>query len=82
MVIMKRIKIVLCLILISFASNSIFAQLTENRERNPYKSKFVYTDLKHFIKAHNKLTEKSDTITVIQKEYLDKGTPGLKEFIV
>ncbi len=59
----------------------MFAQLTENRESSPTKAKFIYTDLKNFIKAYNDLTKESDTIKVIQEKYLDQGTDGLKEFI-
>ncbi len=74
-------KTIYCLMLIGFVSNSIFAQLTQNRAHDPYQAKFVYQDLKQFIKVYHTLTEDSDTIAIIQKDYLDKGSLGLKEFI-
>lgn len=78
---MKVNNVILFLLLFGFCYNSSFAQLTENRESNPYEAKFVYSDLENFIIAYNSLSKKSDTVALIQKEYLDKGTDGLNEFI-
>jgi len=78
---MRLGKTFLCVLIICFCFNYNFAQLTEDRERNPYKTKFVYKDLRNFIKAYKMLTRESDTVVIIQSEYLDKGTLGLKEFI-
>ncbi len=78
---MKTTKTIIFLLLVSFSYNSLFAQLTENRESSPYNAKFIYKDIKNFIKAYNHLTKESDTIKVIREKYFDKGTDGLKEFI-
>lgn len=58
------------------------AQLTEDRSINPYKSKYIYQDIETFIKVYKSLNEKSDTIKILQKKYLDKGSEGLMEFII
>ncbi len=79
---MKFVKTTLCVLILCFSFHSIFAQLTDERESNPYRAKFVYKDLKNFIKAYKMLSKESDTVAIIQSEYLDKGSLGLKEFIV
>jgi hypothetical protein len=79
---MRLGKTILSLLLICFCFNYNFAQLTEDRVSNPYKAKFIYKDIRNFLKAYKMLTKESDTVAIIQSEYLDKGTPGLKEFIV
>ena len=67
--------------LILFVSISAKAQLTENRVKDPYQAVFVYVDLENFITAYKSLDENSDTLEILQRNYLDRGSKGLKEFI-
>jgi len=48
---------------------------------NPADAKIVYDDVLNFIQAFEMLEAKSDTVEILQKEYIDKGTPGLIIFI-
>lgn len=45
------------------------------------KAEFVYDDIQNFIRAYQMLDEKSDTANILQSEYIDNGSPGLKAFI-
>ena len=58
-----------------------FDDITTKLTREPAEAQFIYDDLHHFIKAFAMLDENSDTVAVLQAEYIDKGTPGLKIFI-
>ncbi len=80
---MKTIKTIhnLIFLILFISSMPVKAQLTENRVKDPYKAEFVYQDLETFIKVYKSLTEESDTLEILQKEYLNKGSKGLKEFI-
>lgn len=49
--------------------------------QNPNEAVLVSTDLKNFIDAFNSLSEKSDTVLVLQSLYIDKASVGLKEYI-
>ncbi len=49
--------------------------------KDPNKAQFVYKDVQNFIKAYDLLKESADSIAILQTEYFDKGTPGLKHFI-
>lgn len=41
---------------------------------------YIYTDLENFINAYSLLGAGTDTVSILQKEYFDKGTSALKEF--
>jgi hypothetical protein len=41
----------------------------------------VVEDVENFIRVQGLLVSGSDTLGILQREYLDKGTPGLKMFI-
>jgi len=56
-------------------------EVTSNLTEDPAKAPFVFTDIESFVAAHGKLTDGADTLAILQVEYLDKGTPGLKMFI-
>jgi hypothetical protein len=45
------------------------------------KALFVYDDVQNFIRAYDLFTDEADSLTILQTEYFDKGTPGLKEFV-
>jgi hypothetical protein len=48
---------------------------------DPGSALLIYDDLNNFINAYNSFSEQSDSLSVLQNEYLDKGSPGLKMFI-
>lgn len=48
---------------------------------DPAKARFVYDDVVIFNDAFNQLTDGVDSVAILQAEYLDKGSPGLKVFI-
>ncbi len=48
---------------------------------DPEKAKIVYDDIVNFNRAFKMLESTDDTVGVLQKEYIDKGTPGLRIFI-
>jgi hypothetical protein len=56
-------------------------KITSNLTTDPQKAPFVLDDIHTFNKAFKLLTIDSDSIKILQTEYLDKGTPGLKMFI-
>ncbi|KAA3616860.1 MAG: hypothetical protein D8M58_17820 [Calditrichaeota bacterium] len=58
----------------------LFAQLTSS-PTNPKDAKIVYDDVKNFIDAFKLLKSNSDTVQILQENYIEKGTPGLKIFI-
>ncbi len=60
--------------------NQVWAQLASS-PTNPTDAKIVYEDVINFIDAFKMLKSSSDTIQILQKHYIDKGTPGLKIFI-
>jgi len=57
------------------------SQITANRTSDPRQANFIYEDVQNFISCHKMLNNGSDTLSILQTEYLDKGTPGLKMFI-
>ena len=57
------------------------SQITANRTSDPGQANFIYEDVQNFISCHKMLNNDSDTLSILQTEYLDKGTPGLKMFI-
>lgn len=56
-------------------------QLSEYLTIDPQQARFIYDDIHTFVRAHKLLTPGCDSLAVLQTEYLDKGTPGLKMFI-
>jgi hypothetical protein len=55
--------------------------VTSNLTRDPSKAAFVYDDVRNFVRAYDLLVEEADRVAILQAEYLDKGTPGLRMFI-
>ena len=61
-----------------------FAQSGPPLNRDPEKVKFVTSDIENFWRAYDLAaseTEKSKRVAIFQTEYLDKGSPGLKDFL-
>ena len=49
-------------------------------DRSPYADKFIYQDIDNFLQAYSLLPSDGDSTAILQREYFDKGTPGLQEF--
>jgi hypothetical protein len=52
--------------------------------RDPEMVKFVTSDIGNFWRAYDlaaKETDKAKRVAIFQTEYLDKGSPGLKDFL-
>ena len=79
---MRQIKIaILFVFILGFGpQNRVWAQLTSS-PTNPNDAKIIYEDIVNFISAFKMLKSSSDTIQMLQKHYIEKGTPGLKIFI-
>ena len=77
---MKKVKLFLITILIIGSSFQTQAQLTTNNQ-DPNKAKIIYDDIINFMNAIKMLDFSTDTLGVLQKNYIDKGTPGLKIYI-
>ncbi len=65
--------------MIGFYSKAYCQLISSNQ--NPANARIVYTDVINFINAFNMLEHESDTVEILQKHYIDKGTSGLKIFI-
>ena len=77
----RTIALTICILCLS---GSAFAQSTQNLNRNPATVKFVTSDIDNFWRAYDlaaKETDKAKRIAIFQTEYLDKGSPGLKDFL-
>ena len=71
-------------IAILFISTISFAQSGPQLNRDPAMVKFVTSDIGNFWRAYDlaaKETDKAKRVAIFQAEYLDKGSPGLKDFL-
>jgi hypothetical protein len=69
---------------ILFFSTVCFAQPGSPLNRDPKTVKFVTSDIPNFWQAYDlaaKETDKAKRVAIFQTEYLDKGSPGLKDFL-
>jgi hypothetical protein len=60
------------------------AQSGPQLNRDPASVKFVTSDIENFWRAYDlaaKETDKAKRVAIFQTEYLDKGSPGLKDFL-
>ena len=69
-----------------FISAAAFAQSSGQLNRDPKTVKFVTSDIGNFWRAYDlaakeKEKEKAERVQIFQTEYLDKGSPGLKDFV-
>ncbi|UCG53024.1 MAG: hypothetical protein JSW58_05570 [Candidatus Latescibacterota bacterium] len=69
------------LLLALIVSDSVSQEVTDNLTTDPENAPFVYEDIRNFVRAHAMLATDADTMGILQQEYLDVGTPGLKMFI-
>ena len=77
-------RIIALTIFILFISTVSFAQSGPQLNRDPATVKFVTSDIDNFWRAYDlaaKETDKVKRVAIFQTEYLDKGSPGLKDFL-
>src|SRR5918912_187453 len=81
-IIKRLVTISLCFTLYGI---SIFAQTqSPHVNSNPDKAKFVTSDIDNFWRAFDLAMKESDRerrIAIFQAEYLDRGSPGLRDFL-
>lgn len=71
-------------IFIFCVSTMSMAQSSPQLNRDPATVKFVTSDIGNFWRAYDlaaKETDKAKRVAIFQIEYLDKGSPGLKDFL-
>ena len=66
---------------VGMAWSNAQAQLKCEITDDPAKVQFIYDDVRNFLRAMNMLGKGGDPEAILQKEYIDKATPGLKEYI-
>ena len=77
----RTITLTLSILFISITS---IAQQDRQLNRDPATVKFVTSDIGNFWRAYDlaaKETDKTNRVKIFQTEYLDKGSPGLKDFL-
>src|SRR3982750_1399898 len=79
---MRRIiALIICILCMSTMS---IGQSGPKLNRDPETVKFVTSDIGNFWRAYDlaaKETDKAKRVAIFQAEYLDKGSPGLKDFL-
>ncbi len=55
--------------------------VTTDFTTDPMQARIVVADIETFVRVQELLADATDTASVLQAEYLDKGTPGLELFI-
>src|SRR3569832_48766 len=71
-------------IIILFVSPTSIAQSGPQLNRDPATVKFITSDIGNFWRAYDLAaneTDKAKRVAIFQSEYLDKGSPGLKDFL-
>ncbi len=75
-------KVIVFIILVFGMSwSNVQAQLKCEITDDPAKVQFIYDDVRNFVRAMEMMGKGGDPEVIVQKEYLDKATPGLKEYI-
>ena len=78
----RTIALTICVLFISTTS---IAQSGPQLNRDPATVKFITFDIENFWQAYDlaaKETLKAKRVAIFQTEYLDKGSPGLKDFLL
>ena len=57
------------------------AQLKCELTNEPSQVKLIYDDVAHFLRAMERFSDSEDRARILQQEYLDKASPGLKEYL-
>ncbi|NIM90659.1 MAG: hypothetical protein GTO17_06885 [Candidatus Aminicenantes bacterium] len=68
-------------IILVLAFTPVEAQLKVEPVYDPAKVEFIYDDLHNFLKAFKMINEGADLEETLKKEYLDKASPGLKNYM-
>lgn len=77
----RTISLTICILFISAVS---IAQTDRQLNHDPETVKFVTSDIGNFWQAYDlaaKETDKAKRVAIFQTGYLDKGSPGLKDFL-
>jgi hypothetical protein len=77
----RTISLAICIL---FVSTMSIAQSGPQLNRDPETVKFVTSDIGNFWRAYDlaaKESDKAKRVAIFQAEYLDKGSPGLKDFL-
>ena len=77
----RTVALTICLLLIPAAA---IAQSAPPLNRDPEGVKFVTSDIENFWRAYDLAATEADKAkraAIFQAEYLDKGSPGLKDFL-
>ena len=77
----RTISLSICIL---FLATTSVAQSGPKLNRDPKTVKFVTYDIENFWRAYDlaaKETDKTKRVSIFQSEYLDKGSPGLKDFL-
>lgn len=78
---LRTIALAICILFIATMSS---AQSGQQLNRDPATVKFVTSDIGNFWRAYDlaaKETDKTKRVAIFQTGYLDKGSPGLKDFL-
>ena len=81
MTVPRTIVLTICILFISTVS---LAQSEPQLNHDPATVKFVTADIDNFWRAYDlaaKEIDKAKRVAIFQTEYLDKGSPGLKDFV-
>ncbi len=80
---MRRLSqgIIFATIILLLVSMPVRAQLGIEPVYDPEKIKFIYDDLHNFLKAFKMINDGADLAETLKKEYLDKASPGLKNYM-
>jgi len=73
--------IILATLILLVASMPVRAQLKLEPVYDPAEIKFIYDDLHNFLKAFKMINDGADLAETLKKEYLDKASPGLKNYM-
>lgn len=77
----RTIALTICVV---FISSTSVAQSRAQLNTDPQSVKFVTSDIENFWRAYDlaaRETDKAKRIAIFQTQYLDKGSPGLKDFL-
>jgi hypothetical protein len=77
-------KPAICVLALLFLSPAVFGQSRAPLNKDPKSVKFVTTDIANFWRAYDlaaKEPDRAKKIVIFQAEYIDKGSPGLKDFV-
>ncbi len=66
---------------LTLLASGAWAQLKCELTDDPAKVQLIDDDVENFLRAFDMLGEENGWAEIIQKEYLDKASPGLKEFV-